>query len=168
MRNAKLIGRAFGLTFGLCGLGAVVVGQQMFAEDRVVEGWPTAAGRITSLDLETRDHTFRDDRGFYRQGKLPLRVVRYSFSVDGRELHGEQLEGLTEGTSNVPVDSHYAVGQRVEIHYDPTTPDRAFLDLPLRGPGAIVISILGGAFILLALLIPLAWNFLWRPSQSAT
>jgi hypothetical protein len=29
----------------------------------------------------------------------------------------------------------------------------------------MVISIVGAVFLLLALLIPLAWNFLWQPAK---
>lgn len=166
MRNPKLVGRIFGLTFGLCGLGALAVGQQMFADDRVIEGWPTADGRITSVEVERRDHTFRDNRGFYTRGKLAMRVVKYSFPVGGRELYGEHIESHTEGASSTPVESKYTVGQRVSIHYDPSAPDKAFLELPLRGKGGVVISIVGAVLLLLALLIPLAWNFLWRPTDA--
>jgi hypothetical protein len=167
MQHPKMIGRILGVTFALCGLGAIAVGQQMFAAERAIEGWPTAAGHITSLDVETRDHTFTDNRGFSHRGQLAIRVVRYSFNVGARELRGEQIESPPERTDNAPVDSHYAVGQRVTIHYDPSAPDKAFLDLPLRGKGALVISIVGGVFILLAFLIPLLWNFLWRPRRDA-
>ncbi len=167
MKNPKLVGWIFGATFALCGLGGIGVGQQMFAEDRVVEGWPTADGVITSMDTESRPHTFRDNRGFYHRGMLAMRVVKYTFEVGARELHGEQFEGLTEGSDNTPVPSQYHVGQHVAIHYDPSAPAKAFLDLPLRGKGALVISIVGGVFILLAFLIPPLWNFLWRPEQAA-
>ena len=165
MRNPKLVGWIFGITFGLCGLGALAVGQQMFADDRVIEGWPTAEGRIESVEIEMRLHTFANNRGFSRLGKLAMRVVKYSFSVGGLELAGEQIERHTEGVSRTPVASAYSVGQRVSIHYDPSAHEKALLDLPLRGNAAVVISIVGGVFLLLALLIPLAWNFLWRPTK---
>lgn len=167
MRNPKLVGRIFGLTFGLCGLVALAVGQQMFADDHVLENWPTAEGRITSVEIERRDHSFRDYRGFYTRGKLAMRVVKYSYTASGRERHGEHIEALTEGAANTPIESKYTVGQRVPIHYDGSAPDKAFLELPLRGNGGVVILIVGAVLLLLALLIPLAWNFLWRPTDAA-
>ncbi len=155
-----MIGLIFGIAFGLCGLFAILLSQKLRARDREMDNWPRGSGRIASIEVEMRAHTFQDNRGFWYTANVPVRRVKYTYDVDGRALHGDHFEGTIQGTRNTPLETKYTVGQAVEVYYDPKSPQTSYLEPPFRGKGARVIGVLGAVFLAIGILVPALMNLL--------
>jgi hypothetical protein len=158
----KWFGIIFGVVFGLCGLIVIVLGRSSDAKGRDEASWPTASGRIESVDVRTVTERYQDDKGIYHDGQYPERVVRYRYAVGGRDLAGEQYERVDGKTSTGKALIPYAAGQAVTIHYKASNPEESFLELPDRSTGALVFTIMGGVFLLIGLLVPVLLRLLSR------
>lgn len=155
-----MIGLIFGIAFGLCGLFAILLSQKLRARDREMENWPRASGRIASIDLETRNRRFEDARGMYYDADVPVRVIKYTYEVGGRQLTGVRYEGTIQGSRNTPIETKYSVGQEVQVSYDPQKPEIGYIEPPFRSKGAAVIGVLGAVFLAIGILVPALMNLL--------
>lgn len=68
------------------------------------------------------------------RGKIVKSAVEFVYVVNGRELHGNQINlGTTISAGKgyaAKVAAKYAVGSDVEVHYDPKQPTTAALENP--------------------------------------
>ena len=79
---------------------------------------------------------------------VPVRIVKYRYTVDGFAHEGELYERTMQGTKNTPVVSTYRVGQEVPVFYDPSDPKIGYIEL-LPKTGKVVIGIFGLVFVLI-------------------
>ncbi len=84
--------------------------------------WPSVEGRITASEVLTR----RDE------GELEYRPhVAYAYAVGGRAYAGDRVRfGLTRyGLDPAKrLCARYAVGNAVQVYYDPTDPSHSVLE----------------------------------------
>ena len=153
-----MFGLIFGITFALCGLVAIMVGRSMSAKDREIASWPRAAGTITTSHTELVESTYRDHRGFYRTTTAPASIVKFSYSANGRELHGDQISRYAQAFTKDPL-GRYPLGHAVQVHYDPNDPTKAYLEAP-RSPAATIFGILGWGLVVLGIIAPLVERLL--------
>ncbi len=145
-----MIGIVFGGVFVLTGLFAFVLAWKRTQINRDIRTWPKARGRIMHITQETRERAFRDQRGYYYLANVPIRVVKYTYNVDGHAYSGELYERVKEGSKNRDVDSAYTAGQEIELPYHPEKPEVAYLEGP-RTKGAVIAGWMGVVFIVIGI-----------------
>jgi hypothetical protein len=127
---------------GTCCLGLYWAGRR---RARVVATWPVVPGRIVSSTTESFVVMPGNKARHVRMYK-PL--VEYAFEVGGKEYRSTTLgHGVDTATSSessaMAQAARYTVGQKVEVHCDPTDPASAVLDVRVnRGFILIVLAVL--------------------------
>jgi len=113
---------------------------------RVAEGrsWPSAQGRILSIDIE--DRTSRDSDGHTSYTYYPR--IAYSYRIGNRILRGERIwltgnDFYNDRADAVAFVQDYEVGQPVPVVYDPQHPGQAAL-LVESPPWQILLFVAGG------------------------
>ena len=137
----------FGVTFALCGVGAIMLGRNLSAEDRAIAAWPRAPGTITTSQLEDVKRSVRDARGFYYDTTVATPVIRFTYTVDGRELQSDQVSKFGLAFTTEPL-SQYPLGQAVSVYYNPDDPKTGYLEAP-QTPSSVLFTFMGSAFVLL-------------------
>lgn len=153
-----MIGFIFGITFVICGFVAIMVGRNMSAMDRAIAGWPRAPGTITTSHLEDVQTTIRDNRGFSRRITVAAPIVKFTYTFQGRELQGDRVSRFDMAFTKEPL-SRYPLGRAVMVYCDPDDPTTAYLEAP-QSPAAKVFGVLGYAFVLLGIAVPLVARLL--------
>lgn len=143
----------FGSTFVITGLVPLWLALRTFAKDRAISRWPRAPGRVTVSRVDSHTGTSRDQDGYDRRYTVHDPVVHFTYTVGGQELHGDRLARVVVSSSEVPDLARYPVGQQVQVFYDPSDPRTAYLEVR-RSTGAVILSVLGGVFVFVGLLVP--------------
>ena len=139
-------------TLGALGIGAIgllvlMYGMMVSVRIHRARAWPIVKGTIIASEERSVDGrygpTFRND-------------IRYSYRVGGEEWEGTRAHFLGSAyTSTVFSEpgAAYAVGDVVDVHYDPAIPSHAVLKVgPAFGAGAIAVI----GLLLLAMGVALA------------
>jgi hypothetical protein len=146
-----------GAVFSLVGLPFIWLARRTFAKDRAARAWPRAPGKIVSSTVESWIDKRRDDNGFYYDWEMHRPIVHYTYTVLGLELEGTRIARGWDTMSMDKQAAHryvakYAPGSEVQVYYDPEDSNHAFLELP-RSTGAIVLTILGGVWMAIGVLL---------------
>lgn len=144
----------FGSTFAVCGLVCILIARKAFARDRAIASWPRAPGTITSSDVSSYMKRTRDPQGYYRQHRVYQTIVHYTYTVGGRTYESDKIARFAPATNKKPDLSPYAPGTKVMVFYDPDDPATAYLKARRSG-GAVVLSVAGGVFLTIGLLVPI-------------
>ena len=133
----------------LLALGALLLARAAWLWRRAaaVAGWPTVAGTVTEARVDSRRHqialtTYRDAGARFYQAK-----ISYAYEVQGRRFQGHDVQ-VASGTAERDrrqaeiVVARYAVGQTVQVHYNPQRPSDSLLELGLAPlwPLAIIVA----------------------------
>jgi hypothetical protein len=153
-----MFGLIFGITFAIGGLVAIMVGRSMSETDREIASWPRAPGTITSSQIENVETTIKDYRGMYQRATTPTPIVRFTYTVNDRELKGDQISRFGKAFTPQPL-VRYPLGTAVSVYYDPDAPTTAYLEAPVS-PGAKIFSIIGYVFVVLGVAAPLVQKLL--------
>jgi hypothetical protein len=143
----------FGAIFLTVGIIPIWLAVRTFAKDRAIARWPRAPGRMTVSRVSSHTRSEKDQQGYYRRYTYHDPVVEYTYTVGGRELVGKQLTRVAVSSTSMPDLSRYPEGQDVSVYYDPNDPTIAYLEVR-RSIGAIILCILGGAFVVPGILVP--------------
>ncbi len=90
--------------------------------------WPSTSGQILSPGTKTVSH-WSGRHGDYGSSEQEVRVVRYSYTVDGAEYSGERISyggGAYENAKNAV--AKYRAGYTVKVYYNPSDPSEAVLE----------------------------------------
>lgn len=143
----------FGGIFLIVGGVPLWLAMRTFAKDRRIAKWPRAHGKMTVSGAASHTSRSKDQDGHYRNYTMYDPVVEYTYTVDGRELQGNQLAREVPSSTTMPDLSRYAVGSDVMVYYDPKDPKTAYLEVRVS-TGAIMLCILGGVFTVVGILVP--------------
>lgn len=129
-------GRSMGLTFamaitGIIGVAFLIV--TFFAFSSYRHNQKVCTGRVYGTVVDLVEHTYTStSNGHRRTGYTYAPVVQYM--ANGREY---TVESRT--SSNPPA---YAVGDMVEVHYNPDNPEESFFD---KDSLVVVLGVVFGA-----------------------
>lgn len=162
----RIVGLLFvptGALFLLIGLGSLCFGWFSYESDQAAKEWPVVQGQV--VEASVRESTSRDSEGYEKDHFTP--EIVYQFEVEGKTYTCDRLTpsfqtsypDITEAQS---VLSGYPKGLRVDVHYDPTDPSRAALDVEGGSPGAWLAGILGVCFALGGFFFAALGLFLYR------
>lgn len=143
----------FGSVFVVTGLVPLWLAARTFGKDRAIARWPRAPGTMTKATVTSRETRSKDPQGYMRTYTVFEPDVEFTYTVDGRELHGNQLARIVIPSTSMPDLGRYPVGQGVRVYYDPNDPKTAYLEVR-RSTGAIILSVLGGVFVFVGVLVP--------------
>lgn len=143
----------FGSVFLLTGLVPIWIASKTFAIDRAIAAWPRAPGRVTKATVSSRIASAKDKQGYERQYTVYEPVVEFTYTVDGRELQGDELARCVTPSTSMPDMSRYPPGQDVQVYYDPSAPSTAYLEVH-RSIGAVILTCFGGLFVFIGILVP--------------
>lgn len=126
-----------------------VIGTRALLEARASQAWPSIEGRITESRVEVNSKRVAGRRRTDRDA-----VIRYDYVVDGRALQGDAVTvgGIEADDADAMVE-RYPVGRSVAVHYDPSDPTRAALEVGVLPrhyafPAASVLGLAIGALLL--------------------
>jgi hypothetical protein len=134
---------------GLIGIGAFAAygTVRMRLKTAQAHRWPTAAGTITSSEVETEtgDH---DER----RVRLHSAAITYTYEVGGKSYESDQIELGGTRETNRPGEferlvARYPMGKRVTVYYDPDDPATATLEPGALG-GIFNMAMVAGGFVL--------------------
>jgi hypothetical protein len=142
--------------FSAVGVPVVWIGLHFLGRDRAIARWPRAPGVIISSSIETSRGQGRDNDGFSYAYQSYTPVVRYTYSVNGQVLKGNQIaRAVVSNTSLSPIQAcinKYPTGKDVMVRYDPSDAKTAYLEVR-RSVGAVIILAFGGFWIALGTLL---------------
>ena len=135
---------AFGLlwaaAFGFAHVRAV-------GKAKAAESWPVAAGTVIGSEVREEESSDRD--GGSTTWYNP--VVRYRYSVGGREIEGTRLRyGNPRSASRkkaVAALLPYAPGSTITVRYDPANPEESVLETRRPGPTYLFMAAMGLLFV---------------------
>jgi hypothetical protein len=137
------------LIFGLVGAGLSYWGWTILQDARASATWPTAAGVVTSSEVDRST----DAEG----GDSYSPEVDYQYQVDGQTITNNQIKFGENSYSSrrkaEEIAANYPLGQQVTVYYEPERPTNAVLEPGVSAGSYIVISI-GALFLLISLIIP--------------
>ena len=118
---------------------------------RESRNWPVAAGAVLSGDVQ--EMTERDSDGDTSVYYVPR--LRYTYEVGGRCFESDRIRfgNIRESQKGArEILEHYAVGQPVQVRYDPANPSQATLETAAGGVGLLVfvLVVLAGLFVYVA------------------
>jgi hypothetical protein len=141
-----------GAVFSATGIPMVWLGLHSLGRDRAIARWPSASGIVISSSIEMSRSRGRDKQGFSYAYESYTPAVRYTYTVAGQELAGDQIARVVESTpSRAPVQAcvdKYPPGKEVMVLYDPSDPKTAYLETR-RSLGAMIILAFGSFWIVL-------------------
>jgi hypothetical protein len=136
-----------GLGLGSGGIGAI-------RKAKAAAAWPTVPGKLLSSEVVAHTGIHSGRRGSKGQASYQP-VVRYSYSVGGKELSGATIGLVDVRGSKAAVErkiAAFASGKELAVHYDPADPKRALLDVTAAGSGWLIglasLIVLVGALVL--------------------
>jgi hypothetical protein len=125
------------LIFGLVGAGLSYWGWTILQDARASATWPTAAGVVTSSEV---DHS-TDAEG----GDSYSPEVDYQYQVDGQTITNNQIKFGENSYSSrrkaEEIAANYPLGQQVTVYYEPERPTNAVLEPGVSAGSYIVITI---------------------------
>ncbi len=130
------------------------VGVQTTRLARESDGWPSVDGEIVGSDIVEETSSARTGRGTvtYRP------TIRYRYRVGDADYTGERValgEYATENRADAEaVVQRYPIGRRLPVHYRPSAPNVAVLEVGDHGLPWL-FGALGSVFLLAGLV--LAW-----------
>jgi hypothetical protein len=141
-----------GAVFSATGIPMVWLGLHFLGRDRAIARWPSAPGVVISSSIEMARGQGRDKQGFSYTYESYTPVARYTYTVGGQELEGDQIARVVESNTSrdlvqACVDK-YPPGKEVMVLYDPSDPKTAYLETR-RSLGAMIILAFGGFWIAL-------------------
>jgi len=126
------------------GIGLAVLGLGLWNSVKAFNSnsWPTAQGVITRADISTS--TSDEDIMYAAE-------IRYTYQIDGQEMHGSQVTFGDISTSNQRnaerAVGQYKLGSAVQVYYNPDNPLEAVLQPGFTG-GLLLPLGIGAAFTL--------------------
>jgi hypothetical protein len=136
-RSARLLLITLLLLMLALGITAWSFALTAYDEARETDGWPTAAGRVVTLQIEERvDDTPMSLVGNVSEARVEV-ALAYTYAVGGRTYTGhtiyldERLPGgrrLVEKEQADDIRAKYPAGSTVRVLYDPDDPARAALE----------------------------------------
>lgn len=144
--------------FGIGALFLLLIGLAFVKDGIAARNWPKTAGRVTISDVhgyETVETRSNDNspvtRTYRREGHMP--VVEYEYGVAGRTYRSRHVKLDTEvgGSKSYAegIAAKYPVGKIVTVRYDPSNPERAYLELSTWAGWSMLA--LGGLLLIAAL-----------------
>jgi hypothetical protein len=110
---------------------------------RASETWPTASGKVLSCEVVVEESTDRQEgtTTWYNP------VVRYAYSVAGRDLQGSRLRfGNVRSASRKKAEAalaSYPAGGTISVRYNPEKPDECVLESRKPGPTYLLMAAIG-------------------------
>ena len=103
----------------------------------VVKRWPTINGRVVSSGIhQFQQRRTESQQRSYRRRRMQtlyMPVVEYSYSVGGRDFSSRSIWDGTEVSGSRDhaqrIADRYPVGRTVTVHYDPSAPGKAALEV---------------------------------------
>lgn len=141
--------------FSLVGLPMVWLARRTFARDRAILGWPRARGVVSSSTLETASQNYRDEDGRTYEHTVHQPIVRYTYTVDGEVLEGDRVARVSTWTDRAAAQAcvdRYPAQKEVLVHYDPSDPGTAYLEVH-RSTGGVILLLFGGLWLAIAALL---------------
>lgn len=148
--GAERLYSVLSLVFGVLGGGLLVYGISLARPARASRLWPTAAGRITWVNVA---------RSWIGRGFVYYPQVRYAYSVDDALLEGTRigfastLPRFSQGATIYALQHSYPRGKSVTVLYNPSDPRDSVLEPGIR---AGLRTILGMAVLLIVMAIAAA------------
>jgi Protein of unknown function (DUF3592) len=154
-----------GAFFVLVGLPFLEIARRAFKRDRAVTGWPRQPGVIHSAVLESWVQTSRDKNGFDIQYTVYKPVVRYRYTVDGREYESTRVAQAVDDVATgqaaaQQVIDRYAPGTQVMVLVNPGDPTASWLEVQ-RSVGAVILLAFGALWIAIGVLLIGLWLRSW-------
>jgi hypothetical protein len=122
-----------GLGLGSGGIGAI-------RKAKAAAAWPTVPGKLLSSEVVAHGSLGSGRRSGKGQDSYQA-VVRYSYSVGGKELSGSTIGLVDVRGSRASAERRLAAlasGKELIVHYDPADPKRALLDVTAAGSGSLI------------------------------
>lgn len=131
----------FGIGLIVISLGAILAGRGYIRVAKRMRGYATTRGRVLKRELA---RTAGGREGRFGQGGNYRPLVTYAYVVDGIERTSDKSgyahRGLRESVAR---EQLRAVGDVVDVYYDPEDPDQAYLEKHTPGLGYWLVG--GGA-----------------------
>ena len=144
---STVISWLFPVFLAVVGLSGLMQAFRAWRRAVAAQHWPIAQGRVTT---STVDKAWTPEKTDY--------WIKYEYTVDGHKYTGNTITFGPPIRPNVNKRraqlSHYAVGKRVPVYYDPHNPERAVLERHIPW-GQITLLVAGAlvAFTWAALLV---------------
>lgn len=125
---------------------------------RLAQTWPTARGTVTAAHVETI--SYRTGRrgllGLRRVSRVYQPIIAYTYVVDGQTYQGSRYQYSWPGdwatnkreVAEAIIGEH-PIGKAVAVHYDPTDPSQACLEIAASQAGMQAVRVFGW-FLLVA------------------
>ena len=139
----------FVLLLSIFGVGLAYVGALAAGREIRARLWPTVRGEIQQVLIR------QDTVGVYvgKFGNAVVRAdrlrIRYNYSVSAAPYVGTRIGMSNDASRAVGKRDKYSVGQEVQVHYNPSDPSDAVLELSY-GVRAIIGMLVGLLMILAA------------------
>ena len=138
----------------LAGVGMLEAARRVRRRGRRSLAWPAAPGTVTASGVA--ESTSQNSDGSFDTSYVP--EVRYEYRVDGRVLVGNRIRvggTMSESKSRAAeeIAAQYAVGSKVEVFYDPASPDYSVLVRGTDSRMATLFSVFGIVSIVAAVII---------------
>jgi hypothetical protein len=126
--------------FAICfGLVALLMFLGVWRYSKQATRWPSVKGKIVRSEVEGFEERDRDGslQRSYRA------AVEFSYAVHGQDYHSNQVKlaldlsgskGFADG-----VVAKYPVGSTVDVHYEPSNPSNAVLEISTSAPWLIAV-----------------------------
>jgi hypothetical protein len=143
-----------GVFIAVVGAGLGLGGIKARRKSAVVQGWPTAAGKLELAELVVHKSSGTTSKGHSTTRVSYEPAIKYSYSVEGREYRGKKI-GLVEsrmgkGAAEKRIASIRALPE-LYVHYNPSDPKEAYLDP--KADGSMGMFLIGGALIVLGIVV---------------
>jgi hypothetical protein len=138
----------------VAGAGLGFGGYRAKKKSAAVLAWPTAAGSLDSAEVVTRRSSGTTSKGHSTTRVSYEPVVRYSYSVDGKEYKGRNI-GMTtvsggKGAAEKRV-GNLKSEKGLKVYYDPKDPKESYLDP--KADGSVWLFFVGAALIVLGIVV---------------
>ncbi len=152
-----------GWTFTIIGLALIVAAYLMHmraqTRGKKAASWPTTVGTIRSAVVGVISMSSNNDP-MSGSSNMLTPVITYAYEVAGQKLECARFRVGVDPRFNTPAKAQalvdkYPVGAPVTVHYDPSNPSLAALDLTIgENYGALMVGAFGGTILFFGLLMP--------------
>lgn len=116
----------FGIGLLVISLGAIVAGRGYIRVAKRMRSYSTTRGRVVKRELA---RTSGGPEGKFGKGGNYRPQVTYTYVVDGVEHSSDRLSYAHRGLrESLALEQLRAIGDEVDVHYDPADPDQAYLE----------------------------------------
>jgi|HubBroStandDraft_6_1064221.scaffolds.fasta_scaffold65006_5 hypothetical protein len=140
-----------GTPFAVVGIVLVWIAVHIFTNDSAMKSWPTTDGVIVSSAIETAITQTKDQAGHLRPWETRVPKVRYSYTVNAKQLEGTRITREPSVGNHGEADQwikRYPVGKAVKVYYDPNDPTSSVLEFK-TSVGGVLFGAIGAFFLLL-------------------